>query len=88
MNWKVSLQRQCGKLSESSVREAEDHAMKHDSISYRDFGAVVAEGGLRKRPVGDAETLKGMEAAEKDNTENFDVSGEGEYGKSGWWWAI
>ena len=72
------IERQCGKLGESSVREAEDPVMKQHWVSHRDFGAVVAGGGLWRRSWGDAEALKGMEAEKKANTEKFDVSGEGE----------
>ena len=60
------------------MREAEDHAMKQHWISYRDFGAVVAEGSLRNKCWGDVEALKGMEAEKKETLEKFDVSGEGE----------
>ena len=64
------------------MREAEDHVMKQHWISYGDFGAVVAEGGLRKRSLGDAEALKGIEAGKKEKGEKFDGSGGG---KSRWW---
>ena len=60
------------------MREADDHVMKQHWISYRDFGAVVVEGGLRRRSWGCAETLKTMEAEKKQKTVKFDVSGEGE----------
>ena len=52
------------------MREAEDHVMKQHWISYR--------GLRRKRSLGDAEALKGIETEEKENTEKFDGSGGGE----------
>ena len=78
------IERQCGKLSESSVREAKEHAMKQHWISYRDFGAVVVGGGLRRRSWGCAETLKRMEAEKKEKTVKIDVIGEGEEQEVRW----
>ena len=72
------IEGQCGKLSESSVPEAEIDVMKQHWIIDRYFGAVVAEGGLRKRCWGDAGALKGVEPEQKETTEKFGVIGEGE----------
>ena len=62
------IERHCGTLIESSVREADDHVMKQHCLSYRDFGAVVAECGMCNKSLGDAE--------KKENTEKLDGLGK------------